>query len=397
LAREIAIAWQLGPNFGWGLFGLEIALRLKASGRARPMLLSRMLPYLGDPAIRAELEEIWARHRGAIQGMHEKNMPGARVRVNVPVLTALGNDAARQFINPSLDYRGTENHGLVFLENPSITPQARDIYNGFDTMIAGSSWARDILRANGVRGAEVCIQGIDPTLFHLSPDRGVDDAKPFRIFSGGKLEFRKGQDIVLKAVRGFRDRHPDVQLTCIWGNPWYAGSSFKLLRHSPHFPGMLDHAGPEGINWSGIFEDAGMDLGQVQFHETVDNWALPEIMREADVALFPNRCEGGTNMMAMQAMACGVPCILSANSGHLDIIEEDACIPLRAQKPVAMDEPTISTEGWGESDVDEILECLEAVYRNRGRAREIGMAGAEMMAALTWKQQIAALAPLIGL
>lgn len=397
MAPEIAIAWQLGPNFGWGLFGLEIALRLGAADRARPMLLSRMLPYLGDPETRAALEDIWARHRATIQRMHDRHPPGARVRLNVPVLTALGNDAARQFVNPNLDYSGTENHGLVFLENPLITPRARDVYNSFDTMIAGSSWARDVLRANGVGGAGVCLQGIDPALFHPASDRDVDDTKPFTIFSGGKLEFRKGQDIVLQAARAFRDRHPEVRLTCVWGNPWHAGASFKLLRHSPYFPAMPAHAGPDGIDWSGVFADAGLNFDQVQCHDTVEHWALPDIMREADVALFPNRCEGGTNMMAMQAMACGVPCILSANSGHLDIIAAGACLPLRAQKPVAMDEPTVSTEGWGESDIDEILECLETVYRDRATAREIGAAGAELMSGLTWRKQIDELATLIGL
>lgn len=42
---------------------------------------------------------------------------------------------------------------------------------------------------------------------------------------------------------------------------------------------------------------------------------LAEALAEADVALFPNRGEGGTNLMAMQAMASGVPTVLSANSG----------------------------------------------------------------------------------
>ena len=41
------------------------------------------------------------------------------------------------------------------------------------------------------------------------------------------------------------------------------------------------------------------------------------VMQEADVALFPNRCEGGNNLVALEAIASGVPTILSANTGHL--------------------------------------------------------------------------------
>ena len=120
-------------------------------------------------------------------------------------------------------------------------------------------------------------------------------------------------------------------------------------------------------------------------------------MREADVALFPNRCEGGTNMMVMQAMACGLPCVLSANSGHLDIIEGGACIPLVAQGAVILDAPEISTEGWGESDVDEVVAALEVIYQDRQKARAIGDAGADLMARYTWQAQIHQLASMIGL
>ena len=47
---------------------------------------------------------------------------------------------------------------------------------------------------------------------------------------------------------------------------------------------------------------------------------MPDVLRRADVALFPNRCEGGTNLVAMEAAAVGVPVVLSANTGHLDVI-----------------------------------------------------------------------------
>jgi glycosyltransferase involved in cell wall biosynthesis len=396
IAPEIAISWQLGPNFGWGLFGLQIALQLKMSGRARPFLLSQMLPHKGDRVERSALEELWAANRKLIQGLHARRLHGTRVELKVPVLTALGNNAARQFVHPDFDYRGTETHGLVFLENPRITNVGLEAFNTFDTLTAGSSWARDILRDKGVPGTEVCIQGIDPALFHPAPRRGYLRDR-FVIFSGGKLEFRKGQDIVIEAVKRFRERHPETQLICLWSNPLLGGYFVKLLSHSPYYPTLLDHVREDGFDWHGLARNTGLPVDAVMPLEMVDNWILPQVMREADVALFPNRCEGGTNMMAMQAMACGVPSILSANSGHLDIIEDGACIPLRHQGPVDIDEPTLSTEGWGESDVDEIVEALEGVYRDREKAREIGAAGADLMKRYTWEAQINKLASMIGL
>ena len=42
----------------------------------------------------------------------------------------------------------------------------------------------------------------------------------FVIFSGGKFELRKGQDIVIRAVKIMQDRHHDVVLVNSWFNAW---------------------------------------------------------------------------------------------------------------------------------------------------------------------------------
>ena len=42
----------------------------------------------------------------------------------------------------------------------------------------------------------------------------------FVIFSGGKFEFRKGQDIVIKAFRHLQDKYRDVNLITSWFNSW---------------------------------------------------------------------------------------------------------------------------------------------------------------------------------
>ena len=42
----------------------------------------------------------------------------------------------------------------------------------------------------------------------------------FVIFSGGKLEYRKGQDIVIAAFKIFQKRHPEALLITAWHNVW---------------------------------------------------------------------------------------------------------------------------------------------------------------------------------
>ena len=105
---------------------------------------------------------------------------------------------------------------------------------------------------------------------------------------------------------------------------------------------------------------------------------MPTILREMDAAVFPNRCEGGTNLVAMETMACGVPTILSANSGHLDLLQDGSALALTDQRPI----PT--APGWRESNIDEIVAALEVLYTDRARAAALGAAGAKLLSQLTW-------------
>src|SRR3546814_11829793 len=55
--------------------------------------------------------------------------------------------------------------------------------------------------------------------------------------------------------------------------------------------------------------------------------------------------------------------------------------------PVVVDDRYLGTGGWGESDVEEMVEALETVWRDRERARAIGAAGAEFMGRFTRSEE----------
>jgi glycosyltransferase involved in cell wall biosynthesis len=137
---------------------------------------------------------------------------------------------------------------------------------------------------------------------------------------------------------------------------------------------------------SAIPTDQFMDLG------SIPNFQMPQILREMDVGLFPNRCEGGTNLVAMECMACGMPVILSSNTGHLDLIQEGNCYPLIQQNPVnRIHNLGQILTGWGESSVMEIVDQLERIYCERQLANAIGLRGAEIAAQMSWKSTAGAL------
>ena len=133
---------------------------------------------------------------------------------------------------------------------------------------------------------------------------------------------------------------------------------------------------------NGIEPEAVLDLGH-QPHPVI-----AQVLREMDVAVFTNRCEGGTNLVAMEAMACGVPTILSANTGHLNLIGRDTCFPLERQRPLSVATSAFrGTTLWGESDPDEVVAMLERAYDDRAEAARRGAVGAQLLAQLPWAAQ----------
>jgi hypothetical protein len=70
---------------------------------------------------------------------------------------------------------------------------------------------------------------------------------------------------------------------------------------------------------------------------------------------------------------------------HLDLLhQQGAALRLNRQSEVTA--AGYQTRDWGESNVEEIVENLQSVWRDRA-ASAIGQRGAAVMAAMTWQRQ----------
>lgn len=390
--QALGLNWQIGSKFGWGTYGIELVLYLLRRGGPLPVLLQSVAEIKTDDLSHARLDAVKRLSADILAGKGRIDL--GRRGNGLVVAHALGNNAEPAFAPDAVKAWADHQVALTFIENTACSDAARQRFASFPLVVAGSRWCRDMLAGQGAVNPVACIQGVDPAVFHPAPRRG-EFRDRFVVFSGGKLEYRKGQDIVLAACKAFQSRHPETLLVSVWGNIWKRSRGLAQFRHSPHVSGPPPLTASQGIDWNAWMTELGVSMNDVTMFAFFNHDLLPLLMREADVALFPNRAEGGTNLVAMETMACGVPTILSANTGHLDIIRDGACIPLRNQRPVAADEPGLGTEGWGESDIDEIVEALESVWRDRERAREIGAAGAAHMAEYSWKTQLDRLLGLI--
>ncbi len=291
----IVLDLQVGQSSGWGVYATNLAKHA----------LSRCRVGLTLPPKLAELNEADAAIIAAMPVYEAGNVPPGAITV-----TGLGNKGLNHRAGWPPDAPDRRlNVGVIFSEDTAwkVADVAR--LNTYDLIVAGSTWNADILKANGVTNVVTVFQGVDLDIFY--PSTEPRKPGPFRVFSGGKLEYRKGQDIVVAAFREFHKSYPDSQLVVAWDNHWPSTmQDISVAGHTVGAPASNADI-PNWLRANGVtaFENVGM----------IPHYRMGDVLRSCDAAVFPNRAEGGTNLCAAEALACGVPTIISDCTGHLDI------------------------------------------------------------------------------
>ncbi len=391
---HIGLAWELTSVTGWGVYGTSVLRQLAVGTGPRPVLLKQPARFTPDP-LDLSLFAPYLAQQQKLFAMVSRGGKLTPANLAFPVLKSLFPGFTT--ITAGEVFFGKPDIGVIFFENTRIGPEAVERSRRYARVVAGSSWNRDVLQAAGVQGVELVLQGIDPLLFHPMPRRPFRPGT-FTLFSGGKLEARKGQDIVLAAFRQFVARHPDSVLVTAWQNAWpekardIAASGLVNGVPAKKADGTLDIAGWAVAN--GLPPGSVLDMGWVAHKD------MPRVLAACDAAVFPSRNESGTNLPAMECMAMGLPVVVSANTGHLDLIaapgQPSRVFALTHQRPVAAHPADWGTDGWGESSVEELVAVMEVLYADRTESRRRGQAAATFMQSLSWENQVGRLVDVVA-
>ena len=161
-------------------------------------------------------------------------------------------------------------------------------------------WNTRVLREHGL--TNVMSFKVDLNSFRPVP-RGRGER--FIVYSGGKLEHRKGQDIVVAAFRQFVKTHPEAVLATTWHNQWPESiQGITLGGHVANVPQINDAGNCEIVRW---IAENGVPEKNIHDYGMVSNHLMPEVFAQADVAVFPNPCEGGTNWWQWRQWPAAVP------------------------------------------------------------------------------------------
>lgn len=232
--------------------------------------------------------------------------------------------------------------GYCFFEEdlPDVAVHNATLYS---LILAGSAWCSHELREKGITNVHTLIQGIDSELFFKLPPKEEDGR--FTLFSGGKFEYRKGQDIVLASFKLLQDKYTNLHLLTNWHNHWaFSADTMSKSNFIKYERVFAD----KSLNLRHICNINGIDPDRVEDIGLVPNDQMRNVFARTDLGVFPNRCEGGTNLVLMEYMACGRPVLANQTTGQADLFEFDKPIVFETPEDLAlMIESAIALNGKG--------------------------------------------------
>jgi glycosyltransferase involved in cell wall biosynthesis len=266
---------------------------------------------------------------------------------------------------------GTPRIGFTAWETTRIPRRDRRGLDGLDEVWIPSAWGREILVDNGVDPARVHVvpEGVDPAIF--TPPAVAAPRARFRFLCVGKWEERKGTaDLVRTFCAAFGPDEPvELYLHC-W-NPVRPdldlAATVAALAPFPHAPVIV-----------------GRPLSRA---------ALVALYQSSHAFVLPTRGEGW-GLPILEAMACGLPVIVTDHGGHRAFTSAATAYLVRVGAMVDVADP-IAFHGadfgqWAQPDLDHLRHLLRHVARHPAEAAAIGAAArADACARWTWRHAAA--------
>lgn len=226
-----------------------------------------------------------------------------------------------------------------------------------------SRWGRDNLVANGYPAERIAVvpEGVATDFYTPAPRR--PERPRFRFLMVGKWENRKFCDGLLRAfTQEFKPNEP-VEL--------------YLQAHNQYVPGF---SLAERVAATGVSSEHAILLGS-----PCDLSALRDLYRSADCFVLPTRAEGW-GLPILEAMACGVPAIVTRYSAPLDYVTEENGYFINVARMVEArdDEFGVKTGLWAEPDESHLRHLMRQAFQNKDERIAKGQEAARAATSFAW-------------
>lgn len=254
----------------------------------------------------------------------------------------------------------SRNVAIVPFETTRIPPSWVDKINNFDGLLVPCAQNKQSFAESGVTiPIEVVHWGYDPEIWHEieRPDDGI-----FTFGTMGALSIRKGTDVLVDAFReAFPPDIKDVRLICKTSHPAY--------------PFMVKD-----------------DRIEVQMTPVSYTELMRDFFQRVDCFVFPTRGEGA-GMPPMEAMATGIPSIVTGWSGPVEYMTPDIGWLIDYTMAPAKNFSThVYKEDcgeWAEPSKEHLISLMRYAYEHQDEVKQKGKNAAQHMRDnWTWKKKI---------
>jgi glycosyltransferase involved in cell wall biosynthesis len=284
------------------------------------------------------------------------------LRLDVPqVVFARGDLFSKNSGRPKIGY--------TMLETDRLPAAWVEQANQMDLIWTPTAWGAEVFAASGVRRPiRVVPLGVDLASFRPGPPRTQLSERTIfvSVFEWGQ---RKGADLLLRAYRAaFAPTDPVLLILKI---DHRVPASNPLREIATLLPAPAPQVG-------------------IIYNQRLHAQRMAELYQSADCFVLPTRGEGWC-MPALEAMACGIPAIVTDWSGPTAFLtpENGYPLPITGLVPTNSDNPYYRDAQWAAPDMDALVELLRHVHRQRADAQQRGVAAARSAQAWSWHHAVA--------
>jgi len=251
---------------------------------------------------------------------------------------------------------------------------AKAINENVDELWVPSTFVRECYVRDGVHAEKVFVvpNGVSSNFFEEVPPLPLPTQKRFRfLYVGGTIP-RKGIDILLDGYTRTFTRTDDVALVIkdFGTRTFYRGQNFE-----------------EQIRW---FQQQP-DVPQIIYiGEELDDRQMNGLYRACHALVHPYRGEG-FGLPIAEAMACGLPVIVTGAGAAMDFCNHERALLIPAEVEyfpdnLVGDVETVSRPFWAKPQRNAMEALMKEVYRNYDSARQVGERAARWVREnLTWE------------
>jgi len=246
--------------------------------------------------------------------------------------------------------------------------------NTVDMVWTLSHWGKKVFENSGVeKEIKVVPGGVDLNLFNPHRLPLVPEDDKFRFLSVGKWEIRKGFDILCRAFAEEFSKEEKVELWLVCDTAKFYIRNFNIYEElfRLHLPSDRPEIKP--------------------FRFIQDYRDMGRIYVSAHCFVNPTRGEGW-NLPLIEAMACGLPAIVTNWSGHTEYVNDKNAILLNDFKLVQANHPEqifkqyLEQGKWAEPSIKELREKMRYAFENRDEIKKIGERAAKDVKNWTWDE-----------